>query len=93
MRTAKELAELLAGEQFQGLDMNRRKIVREASRSLIFAVTLSEAISIYVTKDQLREIMDYATARSVRMLSRIFGYAWTEPDFETTILKNESPSD
>ena len=92
MRTAEELAELLAGEQFQGLDMNRRKIVIEASKSLIFAVTLSEAISIYVTKDKLREIMDYATARSVRLLTKIFGYAWIEPEPETIIPKNETPS-
>ena len=93
MRTAKELAELLAGEQFQNLDMSRRKIVIEASKSLIFAVTLSEAISIYVTKDKLREIIDYAAARSVRLLTEIFGYAWTKPDLETIILKNETPSD
>jgi len=93
MRTAEELAALLAGEQFQNLDKNRRKIVVEASKSLIFAVALSEAISIYVTKDEFRKIMDYAVTKSVELLTKIFGCTWIDSEFRKINLKQESPSD
>ena len=87
MKSDKELAKLLVGELFQGLDINRRQILIDVAKHILRDQAFIDTALTLLPHHDFERISIHAIYAYTKLADETFGTQWPSPEVE------ESPSD
>jgi hypothetical protein len=79
VKSDKELAKLLVGELFQGLDINRRRILIEAAKCILSDQAFIDTALTLLPHPDFERISIHAIYAYTKLADETFGTQWPSP--------------